>query len=171
MISRIEAYRYCWFERLDLSLDRFHVFVGPNGAGKTTLLDIPIVQGERHATRSIEKAFFKETPTHPRPRADKAAYLILKKSRINFVLVVEAKLPDAIVSDLLEKQAARLSPRSVENLRAAPQKWLKPIRYEIEFELFNEISAAVSVKGCIDSAFLKLRNTLRIWFPPEGGNA
>ena len=62
MITRIEAYRYRCFERLDLTLDRFQVFVGPNGAGKTTLLDIPIVLGEMLSARSIEKAFYKATP-------------------------------------------------------------------------------------------------------------
>ena len=138
MITRIEAYRYRCFQRLDLALDRFQVFVGPNGAGKTTLLDIPIVLGEMLAARSIEKAFFKETLTHPRARADYAGDLIYKRAGNNFVLVVEAKLPETIVSALLEKQAARLSPRSVEKLRASPQQWLTRIRYEVEFELFNE---------------------------------
>jgi predicted ATPase len=138
MITRIEAYRYRCFQRLDLALDRFQVFVGPNGAGKTTLLDIPIVLGEMLAARSIERAFFKETPTHSRARADYAGDLIYKRAGENFVLVVEAKLPETIVSELLEKQAARLSPRSVEKLRASPQLWLTRIRYEVEFELFNE---------------------------------
>jgi energy-coupling factor transporter ATP-binding protein EcfA2 len=114
------------------------VFVGPNGAGKTTLLDIPIVLGEMLAARSIEKAFFKDTPTHSRARADYAGDLIYKRAGNNFVLVVEAKLPETIVAELLEKQASRLSPRSVEKLRASPQKWFTRIRYEIEFELFNE---------------------------------
>lgn len=138
MITRIEAYRYRCFQRLNLALDRFQVFVGPNGAGKTTLLDIPIVLGEMLAARSIEKAFFKDTPTHPRARADYAGDLIYKRAGNNFVLVVEAKLPESIVAELLEKQAARLNPRSVEKLRASPQHWFTRIRYEIEFELFND---------------------------------
>ena len=138
MITRIEAYRYRCFQRLDLALDRFQVFVGPNGAGKTTLLDIPIVLGEMLAARSIEKAFFKETPTHPRARADYAGDLIYKRAGNNFVLVVEAKLPEKHVVALLQKQVMRLSARSVEKLRNSPQKWFTHIRYEIEFELFNE---------------------------------
>jgi len=138
MITRIEAYRYRCFQRLDLALNPFQVFVGPNGAGKTTLLDIPIVLGEMLAARSIEKAFFKDTPTHPRARADYAGDLIYRRAGNNFVLVVEAKLPEKIVSELLEKRAARLNPRSVEKLRASPQQWLTRIRYEVEFELFND---------------------------------
>jgi predicted ATPase len=117
MITRIEAYRYRCFQRLNLALDRFQVFVGPNGAGKTTLLDIPIVIGEMLAARSIEKAFFKGTPTHSRARADYAGDLIYKRAGNNFVLVVEAKLPETIVAELLEKQAVRLSPRSVKSVR------------------------------------------------------
>jgi hypothetical protein len=31
--------------------------------------------------------------------------------------------------------------------------------------IFNEISSKVSVKGCVDEAFGKLRDTLRLWFP------
>lgn len=138
MITRIEAYRYRCFQRLNLALDRFQVFVGPNGAGKTTLLDIPIVLGEMLSTRSVEKAFFKDTPTHPRARADYAGDLIYKRAGNNFVLVVEAKLPEKIVVELLEKQVMRLSAKSVEKLRNSPKKWFTHIRYEIEFELFNE---------------------------------
>lgn len=145
MITRIEAYRYRCFEKLDLQLDRFQVFVGPNGAGKTTLLDIPIVLGEMLATRSIEKAFFESTPTHPRPRADYAGDLIHKHLGENFILTVEAKLPAEQVSALVEKQALRLEKkrsrdggRAVDNLRNHPDWWFTRIRYEIEFELFND---------------------------------
>ena len=34
--------------------------------------------------------------------------------------------------------------------------------------MFNEISSKVSVSGCVDTAFLKLRDTLRKWFPLRG---
>ena len=34
--------------------------------------------------------------------------------------------------------------------------------------IFNSISARISVKGCVDPGFLKLRSALRRWFPPEG---
>jgi hypothetical protein len=138
MITRIESRNYRCFERLGLSLDRFQVFVGPNGSGKTTLLDIPIVLGEMLSLRSIQKAFFSSTPTHSRPRADFAGDLIYKGSGQNFVLVVEARLPQSFASDLLEKQTSRLKPRAVEELRGAPQRWLTRIRYEIEFEVFND---------------------------------
>jgi hypothetical protein len=138
MITRIEATRYRCFERLELSLDPFQVFVGPNGSGKTTLLDIPVVVGEMLMSRSIETAFLKSTPTHPRPRADVPADLVYKRSGQNFLLMVEARLPQAITSNLLEKQASRLQPRSVEALRTTPGKWLTRIRYEVEFEIFND---------------------------------
>ena len=138
MITRIEAISYRCFERLALSLEQFQVFVGPNGSGKTTLLDIPIVLGEMLSSRSIETAFFRNTPTHPRPRADFAGDLIYKRSGQSFALAVEARIPQAIASSILEKQASRLQPRAVEALRAASQRWLTRIRYEIEFEVFND---------------------------------
>jgi len=37
--------------------------------------------------------------------------------------------------------------------------------------VFNEISSTISVKGCVDPAFKKLRSTLQDWFPPQGGAA
>ncbi|HOA62126.1 MAG: AAA family ATPase [Verrucomicrobia bacterium] len=145
MITRIEAYRYRCFERLDLALDRFQVFVGPNGAGKTTLLDIPIVLGEMLAARSIEKAFFKETPSHPRQRTDYARDLIYTRAGNNFIMAVEARLPESIIAELVDKQAKRLekrkfsdSGRAVKALREKRDRWFSRIRYEIEFELFNE---------------------------------
>jgi hypothetical protein len=38
----------------------------------------------------------------------------------------------------LEKRAARLSSKAADALRNAPHRWLTGIRYEIQFELFNE---------------------------------
>lgn len=35
--------------------------------------------------------------------------------------------------------------------------------------VFNEISSTISVRGCVDPAFKKLRDTLRLWFPAQGG--
>jgi len=145
MITRIEAYRYRCFERLDLALERFQVFVGPNGAGKTTLLDIPIALGEMLSARSIEAAFFKETASHPRARADYARDLIYTRAGTSFILAVEARLPESIVAELVEKQAKRLEKRrpsdggrAVKALRDGRERWLTRIRYEVEFELFNE---------------------------------
>ena len=40
MISRIEAYNYRCFEKVDIELEDFRVIVGANGTGKTTILDI-----------------------------------------------------------------------------------------------------------------------------------
>ena len=37
--------------------------------------------------------------------------------------------------------------------------------------VFNEISSMISLRGCVDPAFKRLRDTLRAWFPPEGGVA
>ncbi len=139
MITRIEAYRYRCFEKLELALDRFHIFVGPNGAGKTTLLDIPILLGEILASRSIEKAFLRPTETHPRPRADYGGDLIFRGEGKFFVLAVEAALPGEIVHSLLEKPVATgKGAKAVERLRQTPGQWLTRIRYEIQFELFNE---------------------------------
>ncbi|WP_410820581.1 methylation-associated defense system protein MAD4 [Micromonospora sp. 050-3] len=33
--------------------------------------------------------------------------------------------------------------------------------------LFKRLAAGISVRGCVDPAFLKLRDTLRDWFPEE----
>ncbi len=43
MISRIEAFRYRCFDRLDLKVGQYHVLAGANGTGKSTLLDIPLL--------------------------------------------------------------------------------------------------------------------------------
>ena len=138
MITRIEAFRYRCFERLSVSLDRFQVFVGPNGSGKTTLLDIPIALGEMLSSRSIETAFLRPTATHTQARADSGSDLIYKRASQSFVLIVEASLPESIVSGLLEKQTERRQPRAVEALRKARKRWLSRVRYEIEIELFDE---------------------------------
>jgi hypothetical protein len=37
--------------------------------------------------------------------------------------------------------------------------------------MFNEISSKISVTGCVDPAFVKLRDTLREWFPARGAAA
>ena len=37
--------------------------------------------------------------------------------------------------------------------------------------VFNEISSTISVRGCVDPAFKRLRDTLRAWFPAQGGAA
>jgi len=46
MISRIEAFNYRCFDRLDIKLGQYHVLAGANGTGKSTLLDIPLLLGE-----------------------------------------------------------------------------------------------------------------------------
>ena len=138
MITRIEAYRYRCFEKLDVNLEAFQVFVGPNGAGKTTLLDIPILLGEMLGARSIDSAFLGKTGSHPRPRADSAGELIFNEQGSSFFLALEARLPDRIAADLSEKRTARLSVKAADAFRKAPNRWLTRIRYEIQFELFNE---------------------------------
>lgn len=139
MITRIEAYHYRCFQGLNVALDKFQVFVGPNGAGKTTLLDVPVVLGEMLTMRSISKAFFEPTESHVRPRADAPSDLIFNGAGTFFILAVEAKLTEAITSQLMEKQSKRLKPKSAELLRTSPTRWLTHIRYEIEFEIFNDV--------------------------------
>jgi predicted ATPase len=41
MISRIEAFKYRCFDRLDIKVGQYHVLAGANGTDKSTLLDIP----------------------------------------------------------------------------------------------------------------------------------
>lgn len=72
MITRIEAYRYRCFERINVSVGNYVVLVGRNGAGKSTLIDIPVAIGEILQRQDIHSAFFGPTPSHPRPRADGA---------------------------------------------------------------------------------------------------
>jgi hypothetical protein len=93
MITRIEAYRYRCFERLNIPIGSYAVLVGRNGAGKSTLVDIPVLIAEMLQKQSIHGAFFTPTPSHPRPRADGAQDLVFNRAGDWFGLAIEVELP------------------------------------------------------------------------------
>lgn len=96
MITRIEAYRYRCFERLNAALGSYTVLVGRNGAGKSTLVDIPVVLGEMLQKQSAQAAFFGPTQSHIRPRAEGALDLAFNRSGVWFALAIEVALPEDI---------------------------------------------------------------------------
>jgi ABC-type branched-subunit amino acid transport system ATPase component len=98
MITRIEAYRYRCFERLNVVLTGYTVLVGRNGAGKSTLVDIPVLLGEMLQQQSAQAAFFGPTLSHPRPRADGALDLAFNRTGSWFALAIEVALPEDIQS-------------------------------------------------------------------------
>src|SRR5437867_4217330 len=98
MITRIEAYRYRCFERLNVVLTGYAVLVGRNGAGKSTLVDIPVLLGEMLQQQSAQAAFFGPTLSHPRPRADGALDLAFNRTGSWFALAIEVALPEDIQS-------------------------------------------------------------------------
>jgi len=98
MITRIEAYRYRCFERLQLDVDGYQVLVGRNGAGKSTLLDIPVLLSEMLTGQSVRDVFLKPTPSHCRARADGGQDLVFKRSGDWFVLALHLRLPAEVAS-------------------------------------------------------------------------
>ena len=110
MITRIEAYRYRCFANLAVDFAEYNVLAGPNGAGKTTLLDIPTLLGDLlKQRRDVVGAFLETQPTWEQaPRAHTVKELIHKQLGNDFVIAVEAKLPDVIVETLYDT-----SPESV----------------------------------------------------------
>ena len=136
MITRIEATRYRCFERLDLDLQSFGVLVGANGAGKTTLLDIPGLLGDCLDQRSIGQAFVSRINSRP-PRSTTLQELISGGHGKDFILAVEAELPEEVRQSLLDGQSD-----AVLNNR---ERWLRFIRYEIRLEIFNKRELVV---GC-----------------------
>ncbi|QDU02409.1 hypothetical protein V6x_21120 [Gimesia chilikensis] len=131
MITRIEAYRYRCFAQLAVDLGEYNVLAGPNGAGKTTLLDIPTLLGDLlNQRRFIAEAFLETQPTWPQaPRAHTLRDLIHKQVGDDFVIVIEAKLPDKIANAIYDT-----SPESVKKDR---EKSPDCIRYELRLEDFN----------------------------------
>ena len=45
---------------------------------------------------------------------------------------------------------------------------LREVRRPVSASLFEKLAQSVSFARCIDPAFLKLKNTLTTWFPPQG---
>lgn len=129
MITRIEATRYRCLELLQADLQPYAVLVGANGAGKTTFLDIPGLLADCLQQREVAQAFTTKLRDRP-PRSSTLNELIFGAHGDDFVLSIEAELPETIVTALLP-----LQPGPVQNNE---QRWLRFVRYEIRFEIFND---------------------------------
>lgn len=129
MITRIEATRYRCLERLDTDLQSFGVLVGANGAGKTTFLDIPGLLGDCLQQREIAQAFTMRRGIHP-PRSSSLNELVFCNLGKDFILAIEAELPEPIVSALLPSQTTAV--------QSNKKRWLRFVRYEVRFDIFND---------------------------------
>lgn len=75
MISRIEAFRYRCFDRLDLKVGQYHVLAGANGTGKSTLLDIPLLLSDI-LSQGLVPAFLESPSIGGSPRAQSLQELV-----------------------------------------------------------------------------------------------
>ncbi|MBE0624557.1 MAG: AAA family ATPase [Burkholderiales bacterium] len=129
MITRIEATRYRCLELLQTDLQAYGVLVGANGSGKSTFMDIPGLLGDCLQQQEVGQAF--TTRLHGRPpRSSTLNELVFCNRGNDFVLAIEAELPEAIVSSLLPSQSGPI--QNNEN------RWLRYVRYEVRFEIFND---------------------------------
>jgi len=131
MITRLEATRYRCFERLGVDVGDFRVLVGANGSGKTTLLDLPVLLGDLLRANNVSAPFMERRPELP-PRAGSLNELVFAGRGSDFSLAVEARLPDAVQSKVLEGIFARKrTERSRQALQENRRQWPTHIRYEI----------------------------------------
>src|SRR4029453_559628 len=100
MITRIEGTRYRCLELLQADLQSYGVLVGANGAGKTTFLDIPGLLADCLQQREAAQAFPAKLGDRP-PRSSTLNELVFGAHGTDFVLSVEAELPQTIVTALL----------------------------------------------------------------------
>ena len=135
MITRIEAYRYRCFSKLAVELGEYNVLAGANGSGKTTLLDIPILLGDLLTQRTCSVAFLETQPSRGAPRAHTLDELIHQERGDDFVLVVEAALPEHVA-----KQVAEPPKKPVQT---KVERWPTHLRYELRFQVFNNIELHV----------------------------
>lgn len=134
MISRIQALRYRCFNQLDIIWQRYNVLAGANGSGKSTLLDIPQLFSEI-LSRGLMPAFLETSPALGASRAQSLRELTHCYRGSDFGFVLEAALPDNIISALL----IDASP----SIQANQRRWLSMLRYEIRFGLFNGVELHV----------------------------
>ncbi|MCK5664530.1 MAG: AAA family ATPase [Thiotrichaceae bacterium] len=131
MITRIEAYHYRCFQKLDIALESQHVFAGSNGSGKTTLLDIPSLFSDLVSVSDINDAFFAPVNGRNFSRAVEASELIHKLQGDNFYLVIEAKLP--------KEQQIILQSKGPKRFRDKPENRSDSIRYELAFKIVDHL--------------------------------
>lgn len=130
MITRIQAFNYRCFERLDIKVNQYQVLAGANGTGKSTLLDIPLLLGEI-LSRGLAPAFLESPSIAGSPRAQSLQELVYYQKADYFGFAVEAGLPEEIIIKLLQFQNSS-------------RKHSKTIRYEIRFQIFNNIELQVT---------------------------
>lgn len=162
MITRIEAYRYKCFERLQLDVGSYQVIVGRNGAGKSTLLDIPTLIGEMLEHRSIEKAFFGNRDRFA-PRANTALDLVFGGRGDWFSLAIEVRLPDVLATQLERKRFEEATKKEQAILQKHPERAFSALRYELSFRVAE---GAVSISQ--EHLFLLPQNRTLIGVSPDG---
>jgi len=153
MITRIEATRYRCLELLQADLKSYGVLVGANGAGKTTFLDIPGLLADCLQQREVAQAFTAKLRDRP-PRSATLNELVFGAQGNDFVLSIEAELPETIVTALLPSQAGPVQNND--------ERWLRFVRYEIRFEIFNDRQLVIGN----EYLFLFSRST-----QPKGGGS
>ncbi|MBX3660985.1 MAG: ATP-binding protein [Burkholderiales bacterium] len=129
MITRIEATRYRCLELLEADLQPYGVLVGANGSGKTTFLDIPGLLADCLQVREIAQAFTGRLHDRP-PRSATLNELIFAGQGTDFLITLEVELPQHVISALL--------PSQTELAQNYEDRWLRFLRYEIRFEIFND---------------------------------
>lgn len=135
MITRIQAFKYRCFDRLDIKVGQYHVLAGANGTGKSTLLDIPLLLGEI-LSRGLIPAFLESPSIAGSPRAQSLQELVHYRRGNYFGFAVEADLPEEIIIKLLQ-----FASKNVQNDRS---KHPYSLRYEIRFQIFNNIELQVT---------------------------
>jgi ABC-type molybdenum transport system ATPase subunit/photorepair protein PhrA len=118
MITRLEATRYRCFERLGVDVGDFRVLVGANGSGKTTLLDLPVLLGDLLRANNVSSPFMERRNCR---RACSLNELVFAGRGSDFSLAVEARLPEAVQSKVLEGLfASKRTERSRQALKKIP---------------------------------------------------
>lgn len=162
MITRIEAYRYRCFERLQLDLNQYQVLVGRNGAGKTTLIDIPSLLGSMIEHRSITTAFFAERGRLA-PRANVPLDLVFGSTGDWFAIVIEAKLPDGLSQQLERKHFEEATKAEQAAFTKNTDRYPGSLRYEIAFRVTED-----SIQISQEQLFLLPRDRALVGTAPDG---
>lgn len=126
MITRIDATNYRCFERMGVPFTEFCVIAGANGSGKTTLLDIPILLGDFLRSRNVAGAFIDRLLGRG-ARASSLNEVPFRAQRESFTLGVEARLPEAIATALVDASTAVVQRQE--------SKWPTHIRYELRLQV------------------------------------
>jgi len=134
MITHVQALRYRCFNYLDIYWQRYYVLAGANGSGKSTLLDIPQLFSDI-LSRGLSAAFLETAPTLGTPRAQSLNELTYCYRGGDFGFVLEAELPEHIVSQLVTDA----SPAVQKN----EKRWPHVIRYEVRFGVLNNTDLQV----------------------------